>query len=114
MLTVYGLKNCDTCRKARKWLDAKKITHRFIDVRDDGVAPAMITTWVRELGLDAVVNRRSTTWRELPVSERETLTSSNAARFLVAHPTLIKRPVFDNNGKLAIGFTDATKKALGG
>lgn len=114
MLTVYGLKNCDTCRKARKWLDGKKIAYKVVDVRDDGVAPTTIATWVGGLGLDAVVNRRSTTWRELPAAERETLTSSNAARFLVAHPTLIKRPVFDNNGKLAIGFNDTTKAALDG
>lgn len=112
MLTVYGLKNCDTCRKARKWLDAKKIAYRFVDVRDDGVAPNTIATWIAGLGLDAVVNRRSTTWRELPTGEREMLTSSNAARFLIAHPTLIKRPVFDNGGKLAIGFSDATRAAL--
>jgi len=112
LITLYGLKNCDTCRKARKWLDAQQIAHRFVDVRDDGVAPNTIATWIGGLGLDAVVNRRSTTWRELPTEERETLTSSNAARFLVAHPTLIKRPVFDNNGKLAIGFSDATKATL--
>jgi len=114
MLTVYGLKNCDTCRKARKWLDGQKIAYRFVDVRDDGVSATTIATWVGGLGLDAVVNRRSTTWRSLPTEERETLTSSNAARFLVAHPALIKRPVFDHGGKLAIGFTDATKDALQG
>ncbi len=112
MLTVYGLKNCDTCRKARKWLDTGNIAYRFVDLRDDGVALTMITTWVRKLGLDTLVNRRSTTWRELPAREREMLTSANAANFLVTYPTLIKRPLFDFNGKITVGFNGSTRAIL--
>lgn len=114
MLTVYGLKTCDTCRKARKWLDDKGIAHRFVDVRDDGVGPKTLAGWISAFGLDAVVNRRSTTWRELPAKARDGLTASNAARLLGAHPTLIKRPVFEDGAPLAIGFTDQARKVLAG
>ena len=64
MITVYGIKNCDTCRKARKWLEAEGLEHRFHDIRADGLEPAMLEDWITELGWEVLLNRRGTTWRK--------------------------------------------------
>lgn len=112
MIVVYGLKNCDTCRKALKWLDAKGIAHRLLDVRDDGVAADQISAWTSALGWETVLNRRSTTWRQIPESEREGLNEDRAVALMAKHPTLIKRPVIDTGRTFLVGFTKDTEAAL--
>ena len=112
MITGYGLKNCDTCRKARQWLDGKGIAHRFHDVRADGLGQHVVAGWVKELGYEALLNTRGTTWRGLPEASRADVDSTKATRLMHQHPALIKRPVFDLGSKRLIGFTDAVKKAL--
>lgn len=112
MITVYGIKNCDTCRKARAWLDGENIEHRFHDVRADGLDRKTLDRWVAALGWETLLNRRGTTWRQLPEAEREGLAPDGAAALMLAHPTLIKRPVFDLNGSFLVGFSDAEKAAL--
>jgi len=112
MITVYGLKNCETCRKARQWLDGKGIAHRFHDVRADGLDEHTIAGWVGELGHEALLNTRGTTWRGLPAAAREHVDAAKATRLMHEHPALIKRPVFDLGSKRLVGFTDAVKKAL--
>jgi len=112
MITVYGLKNCDTCRKALKWLADQDIDHRFHDVRNDGLDAARIVGWVDAAGLEILVNRRSTTWRNLSDAEREQAMGDKAVDFLTANVTLIKRPVIDNDGKITIGFNAAVEAAL--
>ena len=114
MITLYGLKNCDTCRKARKWLVANSIEYRFHDIRADGLTREHIERWVEELGWEAVLNRRSTTWRGLPDSDRAELDDTSATTLMTEHPTLIKRPVFELGSSLCIGFGDDTKKAIKG
>ncbi|WP_259782824.1 ArsC family reductase [Aestuariispira ectoiniformans] len=102
---VYGLKNCDTCRKARKWLDADGVEHSFHDVRADGLAADELDAWVNALGWEALLNRRGTTWRGLPEEVKEGVNEAKATALMLEHPALIKRPVFDLGGDYVLGFT---------
>ena len=108
MITVYGIKNCDTCRKARKWLDAQGIEHRYHDFREDGLDDKPLSDWVKAVGWETLLNRRGTTWRKLPEATREGLTSDSATALMLENPTLIKRPVFDMSGNYAVGFSTPT------
>ncbi len=114
MITLYGIRNCDTCRKARKWLDNAGIAHRFHDFRADGLTPETVAGWIAELGGDVLLNRRGTTWRKLTESERGRgrATGDGAAALIAANPTLIKRPVFDLGDRRMVGFSDRTRAAL--
>lgn len=112
MLTVYGIKNCDTVKKALKWLDGEGIAFTFHDVRTDGLTPEMATRWVDALGWESALNRRSTTWRALPDSSKETLNAAKAVELLVQNPTLAKRPVFEGTGNVINGFTDEVRAKL--
>ena len=103
MLTVYGIKQCDTCRKALAWLGQKGIEHRFHDFRSDGLAPALLRGWLDSEFSDRLVNRRSTTWRQLNEEQREAQGEALLA-LLLQYPTLIKRPVFVRDRIVAVGF----------
>jgi arsenate reductase (glutaredoxin) len=103
-VTIYGLATCDTTRAARKWLDAKKIAYGFHDVREDGLAKPLVERWVKQLGWEKVLNKASTTWRELPEKEKAGVDGKKAVALLLAHPTLVKRPVLDRDGVLMLGF----------
>ena len=112
MITLYGLKNCDSCAKARKWLAANDVDYSFHDVRADGLTRRQIEGWVGELGWETVLNRRSTTWRGLSQADRDGLDDVRAVALMVDHPTLIKRPVIETGAATLIGFTEQTQKAL--
>ncbi len=112
MLTVYGLKTCDTTRKSLKWLERREVPHRFLDVRADGVDLDKLTEWAMEVGWEALINRGSTTWRGLPEVIRENVTEDTALALMVENPTLIKRPVIETGAATLIGFTQDTEKAL--
>ncbi len=112
MITLYGLKNCDSCAKARKWLAANDVEHSFHDVRADGLTRQQIEGWVGELGWETVLNRRSTTWRGLLAQDKDGLDDGRAVALMVDHPTLIKRPVIETAAATLIGFTEETQKAL--
>lgn len=113
MWKVYGLKNCDTCRKALKWLQAEGIAHTFADVRKDGISEDDVARWAAAASLDKLVNRRGTTWRTLSEEDRAAAESGEGAIPLcAAHPALIKRPVFEKGGRVLIGFTDQVKAEL--
>lgn len=103
-ITVYGLATCDTTRAARKWLDAEGQKHAFYDVRADGLTRSLVESWVKDLGWEKVLNKASTTWRELPEAEKAGVDEKKAVALLLAHPTLVKRPVLDRGGKLSLGF----------
>lgn len=109
MLLVYGLKNCDTCRKATKWLDAEGISHAFIDVRKDGIDSDLVSKWIDAVGWETLLNRKSTTWRGLPDLVKTDVDKTSALKLLVENPTLIKRPVFDRDNSISVGFKDADK-----
>lgn len=112
MLTVWGLKTCDTCKKALKWLADEGIAHAVKDVRADGVPAAELARWVDAVGWETLVNKSSTTWRGLADADKEGLDAARAKALLAAHPTLIKRPVFVLGGDIIVGFRDAQKSAL--
>jgi len=107
VITVYGISNCDTVRKARRWLEAHAIEYRFHDLREDGVDEAEVARWIEELGLDAVLNRRSTSWRALPAATRDGLDAASAPALINGHPTLVKRPLLDTGTSLHTGFREA-------
>ena len=112
MIEVWGLKNCDICRKALAWLKDEGIAHAFRDVRADGLDAAALEAWIDELGWEALVNTRGTTWRGLPAAEREALDATRAHALILAHPALMKRPVFDLGGRRLVGFKAAEQAAL--
>ena len=107
MITLYGLRNCDTCRKARVWLEGQALAYRFHDFRADGLDPALLRAWIDAVGWEALLNRRGTTWRSLSEADRAELDSAKALSLMLEHPALIKRPVLDHCGKLLVGFTPA-------
>jgi len=112
MIVVHGLKNCDTCRKALKWLEAEGLEHRFHDVRGDGLTADALGRWVGALGWEALLNRRGTTWRKLPADETAAVDEAAAVRLMLAHPALIKRPVFAAGGQIIVGFKAGQQAAL--
>ena len=112
MLNVYGLKNCDTCRKARKWMDANGIEHVFLDVRADGITESDVQRWADAAGSDRLLNKRGTTWRGLSEAEKSAADNDGAVALMTAHPALIKRPVFDDGKTVHVGFDQSVQDAL--
>lgn len=106
MLTVFGIKSCDTCRKARKYLAENDIEFRFHDVRDDGLDIQMLERWAARIGWEKLINRKSLTWRKIPEVDREDITRERAFVLLLDHPTLLKRPVLESKRFIAIGFSE--------
>ena len=112
MIVIYGLKNCDSCRKAIKLLAAGDRPYRFHDLRADGLPAERLSTWLAAVGWPALLNRHSTTWRKLPDAEKTDLDQALAAALLARHPTLIKRPVVEAEGEVIVGFATAQQAAL--
>ena len=112
MLNLYGIKNCDTVKKARRWLEDHGVEYQFHDFRQDGLDKKQLSGWVEQLGWEAVVNKRSTTWRNLSDKEKDIKTNTQATKLLAANPTLIKRPVTENNKTLLVGFKETEYKKL--
>ena len=108
MIELYGLKNCDKCRAASKWLAANGIKHRQLDVRESPPSENTLRLWKNELGWETMVNKRSTTWKGLNESEQDSLNEDKAIALLLAHPTLLKRPVLVTNNGIYNGFTEAS------
>ncbi len=112
MITLYGIKNCDTVKKARRWLEQAGIDYRFHDFRDDGVTREAVVSWIDELGWEALVNRRSTSWKQLAPSQREAMNAETAVDAILEQPTLIKRPLLDVGHERLTGFSPAQYEAL--
>lgn len=106
-ITLYGIPNCDTVKKARKWLDAKSIDYAFHDYKKHGADPGRIAGWVGQAGWEVVLNRRGTTFRKLPDSQKEGLDAGKAVALMAANPSCIKRPVVEYPGGLLVGFKEA-------
>ncbi len=107
MTTLYGISNCDTVKKAQRWLDAQGIEFTFHDFRKDGLDKTQLEQWSRELGWESLVNKRSTTWRQLEDDVKNTLDAASAVEVMLANPTLIKRPVLDLGESRKLGFKDS-------
>jgi arsenate reductase len=103
-IRIYGIKNCDTMKKARRWLEAHGVEHEFHDYKTAGIERAQLERWCRELGWETLLNRAGTTFRKLPDADREALDAHKAIALMLAHPSLIKRPVLDVQGRLLAGF----------
>ena len=112
MIKLYGIKNCDTVKKARRWLEDNGIQYHFHDFRQDGLDKKQLGGWVETLGWEAIVNKRSTTWRNLSDEEKGITTNAQSIKLLAANPTLIKRPVIEKDKVLLIGFKEAEFKKL--
>jgi Spx/MgsR family transcriptional regulator len=112
LITLYGIKNCDTVKKARKWLDLHGIEYRFHDFRLDGLEPQTVAGWLDELGWQDLVNRRSTSWKALDEATREGMDNSSALAAIMAQPTLIKRPLLDTGHERFTGFTAASYQTI--
>ena len=103
-VTIYGIANCDTVRKARAWLDAREVPYRFHDYRALGIERARVETWIKALGWESVLNKASMTFKELPEAEKLGLDAKKALGLALANPTMIKRPMLDLGGRLIAGF----------
>ncbi|MEM9495295.1 MAG: Spx/MgsR family RNA polymerase-binding regulatory protein [Pseudomonadota bacterium] len=113
-MKLYGLKNCDTCKKALKALSAAGHEPDFHDVRADGVTKAYLTKWAKAAGWEKLLNTRSTTWRELPAASKESVDEKSALALMEENPTLIKRPVIETKKGVTVGWTKDVETALTG
>lgn len=113
-ITIYGIKNCDTMKKAFKWLEAQGLDYVFHDYKKLGVDEETLTSWCDAAGWDVVLNKRGTTFRKLPDEDKLNLDDAKAIGLMVANPSMIKRPVLEDGGNVLVGFNpDAYQQALG-
>jgi len=106
VLTIYGIKSCDTCRRARKYLDAHNIEFRFHDLRDDGLDIQMLERWSKRMGWERLLNKQSLTWRKVPEVDRADMSKDKAMATMIDNPTLIKRPILEADKFIAVGFSE--------
>lgn len=111
-ITLYGIPNCDTVKKARVWLDARGIAYTFHDYKKAGADPARIAEWIAAAGRDKVINRAGTTFRKLSSEDQAALGGTSAPVVLAANTSVIKRPIVEHPGGLLVGFKDAEWSAL--
>ncbi len=103
-IAIYGIKNCDTMKKARAWLDKKGLAYDFHDYKTAGIDRGRLEGWARKAGWETLLNRAGTTFRKLPEGDKEGLTEAKAIALMIANPSMIKRPVLETGGKLLVGF----------
>ena len=102
--TIYGIKNCDTMKKARAWLDAHKVAYAFHDYKAAGIERAVLEQWAKQVGWEVLLNRAGTTFRALPEATKEGLSEKRAIALMLEQPSMIKRPVLQLGAKLIVGF----------
>lgn len=114
MTIMYGIKNCDTIKRARDWLTAKKVEYSFHDYKTQGIDKPTLEGWIKKVGWEVLLNRAGTTFKKLPDADKENVTEKKAIALMLAQPSMIKRPVLEAKGKLTIGFKpDEYKKLFG-
>ncbi len=111
-VTLYGIKTCDTIRKARRWLTDQGIEFTFHDVRSDGLDKSQLSQWADELGWELLLNKRSTTWKNLDPNIKESMDSHSALDIMLEQPAIIKRPVLDLGNKRVVGFSEQSYRAV--
>ena len=104
MTTIYGIKNCDTMKKARGWLEAHKVAAGFHDYKASGIDKPTLEGWVKKVGWEILLNRAGTTFKKLPDADKENITEKKAIALMLAQTSMIKRPVLEAKGKLTVGF----------
>jgi len=112
VITLYGIKNCDTVKKARNWLDLHGVDYRFHDFRADGLERESVQRWLDELGWENLVNRRSSSWKALDAATRENMDEQSALTAIMAQATLIKRPLLDTGRERFTGFSAASYQKI--
>jgi arsenate reductase (glutaredoxin) len=103
-ITIYGIKNCDTMKKARTWLDSRDVAYAFHDYKAEGIDKGRLQRWAKDVGWEVLLNRAGTTFRKLDDSAKEGLNESKAIALMLEQPSMIKRPVLDLGSKLLVGF----------
>ncbi|HTS39188.1 MAG TPA: ArsC family reductase [Xanthobacteraceae bacterium] len=104
-ITIYGIKNCDTMKKARAWLDGHKVAYEFHDYKTSGIDKKRLEAWTKKVGWERLLNKAGTTFRKLPDKDKTGLTEKKALALMLAQPSMIKRPVLElSGGKLLVGF----------
>lgn len=112
-VTLYGIPNCDTVKKARTWLDRNGVAYTFHDFKKAGLTPAHVDGWLKQVEWDVLVNRKGTTWRALPDERKAAVAdASSAAALMLESPSVIKRPVLEYNGQTHVGFSDANYQQI--
>ena len=111
-LTLYGIPNCDTVRKARKWLEAEAIDHQFHDFKKQGLKAETVYGWMAHQPLDVLLNRRGTSWRKLSEAEKALTDETELVALMVANPSLVKRPVCVAGDMVTVGFTKEVQTKL--
>ncbi|MGB1464724.1 MAG: ArsC family reductase [Alcanivorax nanhaiticus] len=111
-LTIFGIKNCDTMKKAMKWLDDNGVAYHFHDYKKEGVPEASLKQWLDALGWDIVINKRGTTWRKLDDDTKNTMDAAKAVTVALENPSIIKRPILQNDKILTAGFKANEWQAL--
>lgn len=110
--TLFGIKNCDTIKKAKRWLDNNNVEYHFHDVRADGLDSEQLDIWVAAVGWEVLLNKRGTTWRQLEESRKNNITESSAKAIMLEYPAIIKRPVLVTPNGIHVGFKEAEYQTL--
>ena len=111
-MVIYGIKSCDTVRKARKWLDNSNQNYQFHDFRIDGLDQEKLDNWVDSLGWEKILNTRSTSWRMLNDQQKKNISAQSAVKLMLENPTLIKRPVLQTDKIILVGFKEVEYEQL--
>ena len=111
-MILYGISNCDTVKKARRWLDEQGVAYRFHDVRKDGLDAARLQDWIDALGWEKLLNKAGTTFRKLPDAEKEGLDAAAAKALMLDQPAMIRRPVVEAAGNISVGFSMTGRRVL--
>ena len=111
-VTIYGIKNCDTMKKARSWLDQHRVAYRFHDYRAEGIDAAHLQRWLATVAWEKLLNRAGTTFRKLPETAKTGLTEAKAIKLMLEQPSMIKRPVLERGKSLLVGFSPEKYSAL--
>jgi len=112
MIKVYGIPNCDTMKKARKWLDNNNLEYEFHDYKKLGVPEKNLKNWAKKVGWEIVLNKRGTTWRKLSDEIKDNIDEQSSIQVMLENPSAIKRPVLENNELLLIGFKEDEYESL--
>ncbi len=112
MTTIYGIRNCDTMKRAFAWLKQRDVAHTFHDYKKDGISVANLKSWSTQVGWEKLLNTRGTTWRKLPEEQRGNMNETKALQLMNRQPSLIKRPVVDHGETILVGFDEAAYESL--
>ncbi|MDJ0927140.1 MAG: Spx/MgsR family RNA polymerase-binding regulatory protein [Gammaproteobacteria bacterium] len=106
MIRLFGIRSCDSCRKAVKWLEQNDIDYQFVDLRRDGFSGADVDRWQESAGWENLLNKRSLTWRKIPRVDRDGLDAGRAAQLIQDHPTVMRRPLLECENRVLLGFDE--------